>query len=182
MMDSSSRLRWSHFGGWRTLLSGLLVAGFGLSIMASMLLVAHKERAYRSQGVSVNARVIDKGISAGFRRQPGRPSTEFWLRYEYRDVAGKVHRGKENEARDLWAQYQRGSPVRVQYLRTRPGESRLARRVSRWAWLVGAGIFGLGLLFIAGASVGTVQAWRDAAKRVREEADKPKWDMPNSCS
>jgi hypothetical protein len=147
-----------------------------------MLLVAHEELAYRSQGVSVNARVLDKGTSMGFRRQRRRPSTEYWLLYEYRDVAGKVHRGKENEARDLWDRYRRGSPVRVQYLWTRPGESRLARGEARWAWVVWAGIFELGLLFLAGAIVGTVQAWRDAAKRVREEADKPKGDMLNSCS
>jgi hypothetical protein len=167
MVISSWRLRWRYFGGWRALLSGLIVAGFGLLLVVSMLSAAREDLIYRSRGASVTARVIAKGTRKGFKPRSGKWSTDYWLRYEFRDLNGRVHQGTQNAGPDLWDRCREGSLVAVEYLRARPGESRLAPGESSHPWLVRMGVFGVGLLLFAGASVGTVQGWRDAAKRVQ---------------
>jgi hypothetical protein len=169
MVISSWRLRWRYFGGWQALGKGLVVAVFGLLIVVSMLLATREDLIYRSEGTSVTARVIGKGTRKAFRQRSrsGRWSTDYWLRYEFRDLNGRVHQGTQNAGRDLWDRCREGSPVAVEYLRARPGESRLALGESGYSWLVRTGVCGVGLLFFAGASVGTVQGWRDAVKRVQ---------------
>jgi hypothetical protein len=169
MVISYGRLRWRYFGGWPAFLNGLVVAVFGLLIVVSMLLATREDLIYRSEGTSVTARVIGKGTRKAFRQRSRSAmwSTDYWLRYEFRDLNGRVHQGTQNAGRDLWDRCREGSPVAVEYLRARPGESRLAPGESGYAWLVRTGVCGVGLLFFAGASVGTVQGWRDAAKRVQ---------------
>jgi hypothetical protein len=148
------------------LLRSFAVAGAGLVFVATTLLGILDDLTYRSQGVPVAARVVEKGTRKVLRSRK-RPTTESWLRYEYRDGNGRVHRGQQDAARDLWDQCRVGMPVAVEYLRTSPGESRLARDGHWLRWLIGAGVIALGLLLFVGASVGTVQMWGAATKRVQ---------------
>jgi hypothetical protein len=166
MAISFRRLRWRYFGGWRMLLTSFVVAGAGLAFVAATLWGILEELTYRSQGVPVAARVVTKGTRKVLSPRKG-PTTEYWLRYEYRDGNGRVHQGHEDTERDLWDQCREGKPVAVEYLRTSPGESHLARDAHGLSWLIRAGVIALGLLLFVGVCVGTVQLWGAATKRVQ---------------
>lgn len=52
--------------------------------------------------------------------QSGSQSTNFFLRYRYRDDSGVEHQYKSNVSREFWAEHPEGSNIAIVYSRSKP--------------------------------------------------------------
>jgi hypothetical protein len=71
-------------------------------------------------GIDTEGKVIRQ-----FKRNPKKASlsTDFYLRYAYRDRNGIEHEYKSNVNRDFWAAHPEGSAIAITYSKSRPGVS-----------------------------------------------------------
>lgn len=65
---------------------------------------------------------IDGVIVRQFKLNPkgGSQSTNYFLRYRYRDSAGQEHEYKSNVNRDFWVAHPEGSTIAITYSRSKP--------------------------------------------------------------
>jgi len=71
-------------------------------------------------GVDIDGKVVRQ-----FKLNPkgGSQSTNHYLRYSYRDSAGREHEYKSNVSRDYWVAHPEGSAIAITYSKSRPGIS-----------------------------------------------------------
>ena len=75
--------------------------------------------------------LLDDGIDSEgkvvrqFKHNPktGSLSTDYFLRYSYRDRNGVEHEYKSNVNRDFWAAHPEGSAIAITYSKSKPGIS-----------------------------------------------------------
>ncbi len=65
---------------------------------------------------------IDGKVVRQFRHNPktGSLSTDHFLRYSYRDGAGREHEYKSNVNRDFWAAHPEGSTIAITHSKSKP--------------------------------------------------------------
>jgi hypothetical protein len=144
---TAARLRWKHINADAEFGGTLLVAALFGSIMSffgGMLVV--NESHYLIDGITVDARVIDKSIAA--RPAPvivaliahagGRRGPVFRVRYEFADTAGQVHNGSDGIDEAEWRRLAPGATIRIEYLRSNPEWNRPLRPI--WLLLLGTGL------------------------------------------
>lgn len=68
---------------------------------------------------------IDGMVVRQFKLNPksGSQSTNYFLRYRYRDSAGEEHEYKSNVNRDFWVAHPEGSAIAITYSKSKPGIS-----------------------------------------------------------
>lgn len=65
---------------------------------------------------------IDGVVVRQFKLNPksGSQSTNYFLRYRYRDNTGREHEYKSNVNRDLWVAHPEGSAIAITYAKSKP--------------------------------------------------------------
>jgi hypothetical protein len=68
---------------------------------------------------------IDGKVVSQFKHNPktGSLSTDYFLRYSYRDNAGREYEYKSNVNRDFWAAHPEGSTIAITYSKSKPAIS-----------------------------------------------------------
>ena len=75
-------------------------------------------------------RLVEDGVDAEgtvirqYRHNPkGSKSTDYFLRYRYRDAFGAEHEGKSGVGHDFWDAHPEGKPIAISYSKRRPSVS-----------------------------------------------------------
>lgn len=172
MNVSLARLRWRYCGGWRGLLGVVLGCLFGAAFFFAGYFARQTEEDFAASGVAATATVTgkDKRVEST-SPQRGGTKTVYSLRYRYRDDRGGTHNGSYAVDASTWNQSQQGRTVAIEYLRDRPGTSRVTvgrSSFDRWAYLGALIIGGVILVGVLGLSAfGVVKAGR-LARLVRD--------------
>lgn len=71
-------------------------------------------------GIDIEGKVVRQ-----FKHNPktGSLSTDYFLRYSYRDSAGREHEYKSNVNRDFWVAHPEGSAIAITYSKSKPAIS-----------------------------------------------------------
>ena len=162
-------LRWKYYGGGLALAAIAVGAVLGTIFLAVGYFVRQTEEEYVRNGVASTATVTrkDQRIETRPAGQKGGPKTVYTLHYRYRDDQAQAHDGGGNVDANIWNQFQKDQPLKIEYLRDQPGTSRITEGrsfLARWGYLLALG--GGGLL-LGGVLVFGIGGWFWAGRKAR---------------
>jgi Protein of unknown function (DUF3592) len=167
MSMTDAALRWRYYGGPMAIVGIAIGLGLGAVFLTVGYFVWQSEEEYAKNGVAATGTVTRKDSRVEPRTGPkSGPRTVYTLHYRYQDDQGRPHEHGDSVDAGVWNQYQKGQQVAIEYLRDKPGTSRVAVR-SFWAtWGYLFALAGGGLL-VGGTLVFGIGGWFWAGRKAR---------------
>ena len=166
MNVSSGRLRWHYFGGFGMVFLVLLFAAMGVGFLIGAVFTYQHETEFGEKGVTAIGEVIDKGSRIS-RSSRGGSTTHYWIKYSFKDFQGMSYEGKGDIGRDDWHKMQRGSSVRIEYIKSDPADNRPALHRTGANYTTSYILFGVGGVLTALMLGFLFYNWSNSTRLVR---------------